>query len=340
MLDDVLIETSGLRKHFPVRGGFLGRPKGTVKAVENVNLAIRRGEMLGLVGESGSGKSTLGRLMMRLVEPTEGDVRLDGQSIVKNSAREMNALRARMQMIFQDPYSSLNRYFTIERTLVEPLLIHRIGKTHEERLARAVSLLEQVGFGPEALPKYPHQFSGGQRQRIGIARALALEPDFIVADEPVSALDVSVQAQVLNILSDLRRDFALTMLFITHDLSVVRQIADRVVVLYLGHVMEIAPTERLFGASAHPYTRALIASAPSVRADKAETATIEGEIPDPRNPPSGCPFRTRCPRAIGACAEAPMVLKQVSLDQQTACIRETGSSPQANPIQLDTSGMK
>ena len=323
MPSETLVRVEALRKHFPVRRGLLRREAGTVKAVERASFEIERGEVVGLVGESGSGKSTLGRVLLRLQEATGGDVLFEGRSIPGRSASEMKALRRRMQMIFQDPYSSLNRTFTVERTLTEPLVIHGVGGSAAARRDRAVELLEQVGFGPEALAKYPHEFSGGQRQRIGIARALALSPEFVVADEPVSALDVSVQAQVLNILSDLRRDHALTMLFITHDLAVVRQIADRNVVLYLGHVMETAPAEAMFKAPAHPYTAALIAAAPSVRPRAAApTARARGEIPNPLDPPSGCPFRTRCPHALADCAEAPMALREVAPGRGSACIRD------------------
>lgn len=321
-----LIELRNVRKEFPVRGGFLQRSSKAVHAVNDVSFDIYRGEVLGLVGESGSGKSTLGRIVMGLLQPTKGEVRLDGQALHEASGSAARALRRRLQIIFQDPYSSLNRYLTIEQILTEPLKIHNIGANAEERRAMALSLLETVGFGPDALNKYPNQFSGGQRQRIGISRALALDPEFIVADEPVSALDVSIQAQVLNILANLQRQRALTLLFITHDLSVLRQISDRTVVLYLGRIMEIAPTETLFQNPAHPYTAALISSAPSVRHRGRVRQLLSGEMPSPMNPPSGCPFRTRCPLAFDKCAQVVPPLREIGAGRRSACHLE----PQSN----------
>lgn len=319
--NETLVEVSNLQKHFQIRQGMLGGRAGTVKAVNDVSFDIRKGEVVGLVGESGSGKSTLGRLVMGLLEPSGGSVRYSGRTLHHGPDRmPMAELRRQAQIIFQDPYSSLNRYFTVERILTEPLALHRIGANARERRERVVDLLDMVGFGPEVLRKYPHQFSGGQRQRIGIARALTLDPQFIVADEPVSALDVSIQAQVLNILSGLQRQRSLALLFITHDLSVLRQISDRSVVLYLGQVMEIAPTEKLFHNSAHPYTKALIASAPSIHAaGRVARKPLTGEIPSPVNPPSGCPFRTRCPMAEAICAEARPPLVPVARDHLSAC---------------------
>ncbi|WP_226781290.1 ABC transporter ATP-binding protein [Oceaniglobus trochenteri] len=328
MSRDLLVEIDGLNKHFPVRGG-------TVKAVQDVSFAIHRGETVGLVGESGSGKSTLGRLLLRLIEPTSGEITFDGQSVSGARARELRALRRRMQMIFQDPYASLNRYFTIERTLTEPLHLHGIGRNADERRRIAAEMLEKVGFGPEVLQRYPASFSGGQRQRIGICRALMLRPDLVVADEPVSALDVSVQAQVLNILGDLRAEMNLTMLFITHDLAVVRQIAHRVVVLYLGRVMEIGPVEAMFDCAAHPYTETLVAAAPSID-HVIRPAELVGEIPNPLSPPSGCPFRTRCAHAVSACASADMSLREIAPNRFTSCIRAAapGAFGQAPGVQV------
>lgn len=314
MQPEALVSVEGLRKHFPTKGG-------TVKAVDDASFQIARGETIGLVGESGSGKSTFGRLLLNLVRPTAGTVAFDGQDIHTASRRDMMALRRRMQMVFQDPYASLNRYFTIERTLTEPLKLHGIGRDHAERRDMAVEMLDKVGFGPEVLSRYPAAFSGGQRQRIGICRALILRPEFIVADEPVSALDVSVQAQVLNIMSDLKSEMDLTMLFVTHDLAVVRQIADRIVVLYLGRIMEIAPTEALFAAPAHPYTHALISAAPTLGRERVEVEAL-GEIPNPLNPPSGCPFRTRCKFASDDCASADMQPREIGSGHLTTCIRD------------------
>ncbi len=294
---DLLLEARHLSMTFPVRGG-------TVKAVSDVNLQVKKGETLGLVGESGCGKSTLGRLLMRLLTPTQGEVLFDGQNIASLGRREMHAYRRRMQIIFQDPYASLNPRMTLGDIIEEPLKTHHVGSTRAERQDLVRRLMERVGIRPEFFSRYPHQFSGGQRQRIGIARALALNPEMIVCDEPVSALDVSIQAQILNLLHDLQKEFRLTYLFISHDLSVVRFIADRVCVMFLGKICEIGDVEEIYRNPRHPYTQYLLASIPlpdPTRREE-ERQLLTGEIPSPLNPPSGCRFRTRCPRAQEICA--------------------------------------
>ncbi|MGH6906033.1 MAG: ABC transporter ATP-binding protein, partial [Geminicoccaceae bacterium] len=283
-----LVETRGLQKHFPIRQGLLGRIVGQVRAVEEVDLAVAPGEVLGLVGESGSGKSTVGRLLLRLLDPTRGEIRFAGQDITRLSRGELRPVRRRLQMIFQDPFGSLNPRMTVGAALDEAMRVHGVG-TATSRRERAAALLERVGLPAAGLKRYPRAFSGGQRQRIAIARALAVEPEFIVADEPVSALDVSIQAEVVNLLQGLQRDLGLALLFISHDLAVVEVIADRVMVLYLGRVMELAPTEALFRSARHPYTRALLSASPG-RTGGARRArmVLSGEIPSPANPPSGC----------------------------------------------------
>ncbi len=301
-----LVEVRDLAKHFPVRGGVFGGVTGWVKAVDGVSFEIRRGETLGLVGESGCGKTTVGRCLLRLIEPTSGAVAFDGQDITALPARALRPIRRRMQIIFQDPYSSLNPRKSVATILGEPMAVHGIARGAELK-RRVDELLERVGLAPENRNRYPHEFSGGQRQRIGIARALALEPQFIVCDEAVSALDVSIQAQIINLLAELKRDLGLTYLFISHDLNVVRYVADRVVVMYLGQVMESAPTAELFAQPKHPYTRALLAANPVPDPDSPpDDAALEGDVPSPLDPPPGCPFQTRCPEAHDVCRrEAP-----------------------------------
>jgi len=317
---DNLIEVRGLRKYF-------GAGPHPVRAVDDVSFAIRRGETLGLVGESGSGKSTIGRLLTRLVDPTAGQMLyhgdgVDGQDLAGMSQGQFRPLRSKIQIIFQDPYASLNPRMRIREVLGEALDTHRQARG-AARLPRIHELLTQVGLRLEHADRFPHEFSGGQRQRIGIARALAVQPNFIVADEPLSALDVSIQAQVVNLLGDLKEQLGLTLLFISHDLDVVEYLCDRVVVLYLGRVMEIAPTSALYAQPAHPYTRALLAAAPIP--DPAQRRTIpllQGDLPSPANPPSGCVFRTRCPHAVAECASADMALRPVGADHWKACWRD------------------
>jgi peptide/nickel transport system ATP-binding protein/oligopeptide transport system ATP-binding protein len=317
-----LLKVAGLIKRFPMRAGLLSRTRQVVHAVEDVSFTVARGEVLGLVGESGSGKTTIGRLIMRLTDLTDGRISYDGQDISRLDRRQMLPFRRQIQMIFQDPFSSLNPRAQIGAQIAEGMEVHDIGTaaTRKDEVAR---LLELVGLGRDAARRYPHEFSGGQRQRIGIARAVAVNPSFIVADEAVSALDVSVQAQVLNLLQDLKEQFGLTMLFISHDLSVVEHFCDRVVVLYLGRIMEIAPRRALYGRPQHPYTEALLAASPVPDPrHHARRVVIEGDLPSPINPPSGCVFRTRCRFALPACADATPPLREVAPGHFKACIRD------------------
>jgi oligopeptide transport system ATP-binding protein len=294
---DVVVELEHVTKHFPVKQGVFARGHGRVHAVEDVSLSVRRGETLGIVGESGCGKSTTARLMLRLIDPTDGTIRFDGRDITHTSHRGLRPLRREMQMIFQDPYASLNPRKTVEQIVLQPFAIHGGVRRREAKL-RVRELLRVVGLSPEHASRYPHEFSGGQRQRIGIARALALNPKLIVCDEPVSALDVSVQAQILNLLRSLQAEFNLTYVFISHDLSVMRQICSRIAVMYLGHVVELAESERIFESPRHPYTAALIAAVPRVRinGDQHVRAVVGGDVPSAVDPPSGCVFHPRCPR--------------------------------------------
>ncbi len=301
-----LLEVEGLRKWFPVHGGVFKSHVGDVKAVDGLTFKLRKGETLGLVGESGCGKSTTGRVILRLLEPTSGRIQFDGQDLVGLPPGEMRAMRKRMQMIFQDPYASLNPRMTVFSILEEPLLIHGLGDAKQRR-DRIEYLMSVVGLRPDQILNYPHEFSGGQRQRIGIARSLAVEPDLIVCDEPVSALDVSIQAQVINLLKDLQKEFKLTYLFIAHDLSVVEHISDRVAVMYLGKMVELATSEDLYRAPRHPYTISLMSAVPTPDPRrKSKRVILGGEIPSPRNAPSGCRFHPRCPVATDLCsAEDP-----------------------------------
>jgi peptide/nickel transport system ATP-binding protein len=317
---DNLLEVTDLRTHFSVKRGAWARRR-TLKAVDGVSFAMRAGEVVALVGESGSGKSSLGRSILRLIEPTSGSVRFDGEEITRLPPREMRQRRKDMQIIFQDPYASLNPRMTVAAILGQALDIHRLA-AGAARKARIVQLLNQVGLSAEHLQRYPHEFSGGQRQRIGIARALSVMPRFIVADEPVSALDVSIQAQVIELLQKLRRELRLTLLLITHDLGVVESLADRVVVMYLGRLMEIAPRRELFRNPRHPYTQALLSAIPVADPDaRRRRVLLKGDMPSALDPPSGCVFRTRCPEARGECANVVPPLEQVSPLHFKACIR-------------------
>ncbi len=311
-----LLAVEGLRKHFPAARG------GVVQALEDVSFSVPRRKIVGLVGESGSGKTTAGRCVLRLIEPTAGRVTFDGTDLAKVDRRELLALRRRMQIVFQDPFSSLNPRMTVNGILGEALDTHRLAKGRVARRARIGELLELVGLHPDHARRYPHEFSGGQRQRIGIARALAVEPEFLVADEPVSALDVSVQAQVLNLLQDLQRTLGLSMLFISHDLAVVEYLCDEMVVMYLGRVMERGPSRTIYARPRHPYTKALLAAAPIPDPKaKREGVVLQGDIPSPLDPPSGCVFRTRCPHALDACAETIPPLLEAD-GRAVACLRD------------------
>ena len=326
MTEMSLMEVRNLRKHYPVRGGIFGRQRDTVKAVEDVSFHLRSGETLGLVGESGCGKSTLGRTVMRLEEPTDGDVLFEGQDLAHASATELFALRRNVQMIFQDPYSSLNPRITIGEAIREPLDIHRLGTTAERR-DRVDELLSAVGLSPTVQNRYPHEFSGGQRQRVGVARSLALRPRVVIADEPVSALDVSVQGQVLNLLVELQQEMGLTYLFISHDLSVVEYLSERVAVMYLGRIVEIGSRESIYAAPAHPYSRALLESVPIADPRRRrDRVPVLGETPSAVNPPSGCAFHPRCPFAVDACRQAVPKLEptghSTDTDHMAACIRQ------------------
>ncbi len=317
-----IIQIENLSKHFRINIGGLWRGGGAVRAVNHVNLSIERGEVVGLVGESGSGKSTLGRAMLRLIEPSGGRIVFEGEDITRISQSSLRRLRRHMQFIFQDPYSSLDPRKRVEKLVGEAFVIHDMHDKRQRR-DRVVSLLEQVGLSADHLNRYPHEFSGGQRQRLGIARAFAVEPSFIVADEPVSALDVSVQAQIINLLAELQERMHLAMLFISHDLSVVEHISDRVLVMYLGHIMESAPTRMLYGTPRHPYTEALLSAAPIPEPGRrSDRIILKGDLPSPINPPSGCVFRTRCMYATEECARVKPPLVEVVPGHFNACIRE------------------
>ena len=309
--EDYLLEAKNLKMHFPIKAGVLKRTVGHVKAVDGVDLSVRKGETLGLVGESGCGKSTLARLMLRLLEPTDGEVIFEGDDVLKMNRKDMLRVRRNMQIVFQDPYASLNPRMTVGNIIAEPLKTHDIGES-KDRKKRVQELLEIVGLSPEHYNRYPHEFSGGQRQRIGVARAIALNPKLIICDEPVSALDVSIQAQVVNLLEDLQQEFDLTYIFIAHDLSVVKHISDRVAVMYLGKIVEISDRQTLYNQPRHPYTSSLLSAIPIPDPEKErarQRVVLTGDVPSPANPPSGCHFHTRCPRAQDYCKEHIPVLE-------------------------------
>ena len=315
-----LLEVTNLKKHFPIQQGLFSRVSGQVYAVDGVSFSIGRGETLGLVGESGCGKSTVGRTLLKLVEPTEGTIRVGGEDITGLDAAAMLPYRRRMQMIYQDPYASLNPRMTAGEIVGEPLIVHQIGAPQERR-ERTAALFERVGLRPEAIDAYPHEFSGGQRQRIGIARALALNPELIVGDEPVSALDVSIQAQIINLLMDLQDEFQLSYLFVAHDLAVVEHISHRVAVMYLGRIVEMTDKTSLFEMPLHPYTEALLSAVPIPRASaRARTRIIlKGDVPSPINPPAGCHFHARCPYAMPRCKVDVPELREVVPGHLASC---------------------
>lgn len=315
-----LIEVKNLKKYFPIKGGFLKRTIGHVKAVEDISFTIRRGETLGIVGESGCGKSTTGRTILNLLNKTDGEVYYKGKEIFNLPKEELSRLRTEMQIIFQDPYSSLNPRLTVSQIVGEALVQHRLAKKGKDVNNKVSNIIERCGLAPYHIRRYPHEFSGGQRQRIGIARALALNPEFIVCDEPVSALDVSIQSQVINLLMDLQEEMELTYLFISHDLSVVKHISDRIGVMYLGSLVELSPKEELYNSPLHPYTKALLSAIPVPDPTlKKDRIVLKGDIPSPSNPPSGCRFHTRCPYVMKKCkAEIPK-FREVDTDHFVAC---------------------
>ena len=314
---ELLLSVKGLKKHFPIRKGVLNRVKGAVKAVDGISFDVYKGETLGIVGESGCGKSTTGRLIIGLQEATEGEVWYRGKNILQLKRNEMKEVRGSVQMIFQDPYSSLNPKWTIEKIISEPI-DNYLKKTKSEKNILINELLETAGMDKSVKYRYPHEFSGGQRQRIGIARALALNPEVLIADEPVSALDVSIQGQVLNLLSDLQKDLSLTYIFVSHDLTVIDHFCDRVLVMYLGKVVEISKKEDLYSNPLHPYTQALLSAIPSYE-EKKERILLKGDVPSPSNIPSGCPFHTRCPLVMEKCREIVPELQDMATDQKVAC---------------------
>jgi oligopeptide transport system ATP-binding protein len=321
-VSELLLEVDRLVKDFPIGGGFFRRPAGALRAVDRVSFSIRRGETLGLVGESGCGKTTTGRCILQLERPTSGRIVFEGVELGSLPEDQLRKVRRRMQVIFQDPYASLNPRMTVGQILAEPIKVHRIITDKTARAARVRELLTQVGLSPQHARRYPHQLSGGQRQRVGIARALAMEPSLIICDEPVSALDVSIQAQIVNLLEDLQARLGLTYLFIAHDLSVVRHISDRVVVMYLGKIVEVADRKSVYENPVHPYTRALLSAVPipdpKLEARRSRTV-LRGEVPSPLTPPSGCVFHPRCPIAVGRCSAEVPALREIRPGHWGAC---------------------
>ncbi len=322
---EILLEVTNLKKYFPITSGIIiQRHVGDVKAVDDISFFVYKGETLGLVGESGCGKSTTGRTVLQLYRPTAGSVKFEGIELSTLKGEDLRRTRRRMQMIFQDPYASLNPRMTVGRIISEPLIVHRVMNSNRERQERVEYLMDKVGLNPYFVNRYPHEFSGGQRQRIGIARALALEPSFIVCDEPISALDVSIQAQVVNLLEELQDELGLTYLFIAHDLSMVRHICDRVAVMYLGKIVEVAETEELYTNPLHPYTQALLSAVPvpdPTVEEKRKRIILTGDVPSPINPPRGCNFNTRCPVAVDVCHGEDPGLVEIRPGHWVACYR-------------------
>lgn len=322
-METPLLEVKNLRKWFDIRKGIIPKPVAHVRAVEDVSFSLRSHEVLGIGGESGSGKTTLGRAVLRLVEPSSGEILFKGQDITKFDRRELHAFRRHAQIIFQDPFASLNPRMTIEQILSEPLIVQKTARTRRERKQRAAELLEMVALTPDYLSRKPHELSGGQRQRIVIARALACNPQLVVADEPVSALDVSIQAQIIKLLKDLKKRLGLSILFISHDLAVMEDLSDRIAIVYLGRVMEIGPSDVICDSPHHPYARALLSAVPNPDPGTERARIIlKGDLPDPVNPPSGCVFRTRCPYALPACAGTIPPMRSKGRDHFSACIRD------------------
>ncbi|SDZ68383.1 peptide/nickel transport system ATP-binding protein/oligopeptide transport system ATP-binding protein [Evansella caseinilytica] len=318
-MSEALLQVQHLKKYFAIPGSIFSRNIGKVKAVDDVSFDVHKGEVLGIVGESGCGKSTTGKALLRLIEPTAGQIFFNGEDITRLSEVEMRKIRRDMQIIFQDPYASLNPRHKIEKILSEPLLVHGIG-TKESRRRKVSEILEVVGLSGDHAKRYPHQFSGGQRQRIGIARALIVKPKLIICDEPVSALDVSIQSQILNLMEDLQEEFGLTYVFIAHDLSVVHHISDRIGVMYLGRMVELAENEALYKNPYHPYTKSLLSAVPNPDPDiKQERIILQGDVPSPAEPPSGCAFHTRCPECMDICKSARPDFQQVTEDHFVAC---------------------
>jgi len=329
-MTEPLLQVTDLKTYFPVRGGAFGRGKGVVKAVDGVSFEVARGETLGLVGESGCGKSTLGRSVLQLVEPTSGSIRFEGRELMGLSQRELRPLRKRLQFVFQDPYASLNPRMTVGDIIGEPFAIHGLA-SGEARRQKVAELLSKMGLRADATDRYPHQFSGGQRQRIVIARALAVNPDLIVADEPISALDVSIQAQIVNLLQDLQRELGLTYVFIAHDLKIVEYISTRVAVMYLGRIVELAPSAELYKRPKHPYTQALLSAVPLPDPErKHQRIILQGDVPSPMNPPSGCPFHPRCPYVMERCKVETPPLYQLGNGHTAACHLVEGEAKAVN----------
>ncbi len=330
-----LVEIRRLKQYFPVRRGFFGRTVGHVRAVDDVSFQIAPGETLGLVGETGCGKTTAGRTLLRLIEPTAGQIFVEGRDVTTVRGRELRSLRRNLQIVFQDPFGSLNPRMTVQSIIEEGLIIHRLGDK-QQRLQTVRDTMQQVGLDPQYLNRYPHEFSGGQRQRIGIARALALRPQFMVLDEPISALDVSIQSQIINLLVDLRQKFQLTYLFISHDLSVVEYISDRVAVMYLGEIVETAPSGELYHHPLHPYSQALLSSIPSLDpTKKRRRILLEGDVPSPINPPSGCRFHPRCPLAMDVCkALSPMEVSFAGHKVRCHAVEQAAAGGESDPAAL------